>query len=590
MNDRSVLLTIVQRLAIMADVSDLSPSVLETSARLTGMTKGEVRMPDDHEQVGNAELLSQILDNLESRIARIEKELNLEPIQLNKTTTLDERGERVEKTGDSLELRIGLYWFAKVGIVALMIGVAFLLLRPFNELNPAFASILGYVISAGVMLVSRLLRKASPLLSGYLLGGGLALLFLSTLRLHYFSSHPVLHGRPAEVVLLLLIVIIGLAVSVRRKSIYLVSLSLIMGFTTGLLSEQLYSYFGITLIFAALTVYFSLKHGWQNLLIYGIAVTYFTDLVWFLNDPLVGNSLALRTIPYSAAFFIFFWTILFAFGTALRAREEKESVNVILSSLLNAALGYGLFFLTTVSKFQDRLEISHLAASVVFLALAIAFWLKEKSRYQTFFYAMTGYAALSVAIVADFGTPNFFILLCWQSLLVVSTAVWFQSKFIVVTNFIIYSIIFVAYLALAGTVSVTSLSFGVVALLSARILNWQQKRLELKTDKMRTAYLVAAFFIFPYALYHTVPIDYVSLSWLAVAVVYYVISLILKNMKYRWMALLTFLLTALYLIIIGIIKLEPVFRIVSFLVLGVVLLVISFFYTRTRMKSGGKDN
>ena len=547
-------------------------------------------MSDGHTQAGNPESLSEILHNLEARIARIEKELNIEPVRLREATVRVSGEGRAEKTGDSLEFRIGLYWFAKVGIVTLMIGVAFLLLRPFNELNPAFASILGYVLSAGVILVSRIIRKQSPLLSGYLLGSALVLLFLSTLRLHYFSLHPVLSGRTPEAALLLLIVVVGLSVSLRRKSVYLVSLSLTMGFAVALLSGYMYSFFGVTAVVAVSTAYIAAKYRWQNLLIYGMALTYFTNLLWFLNDPLVGNPLALRAIPYGAAFAVLFWTVLFAIGVSFHPPEEKESLKVILASLLNAFLGYGLFFLMTVSKFQDRLEVLHLGASVLFLVLAATFWLKEKSRYQTFFYAMTGYAALSVAIVADFGAPNFFILLCWQSLLVVSTAVWFRSKFIVVANFVIYIIIFIAYLALAGTVSITSLSFGVVALLSARILNWQQKRLELKTDKMRTAYLVAAFFFFPYALYHTVPDNYISLSWLAVALVYYVISLVLKNTKYRWMALLTFLLTALYLIIVGIIKLEPVFRIVSFLVLGVVLLVISFFYARARMKSGAKDS
>ena len=203
---------------------------------------------------------------------------------------------------------------------------------------------------------------------------------------------------------------------------------------------------------------------------------------------------------------------------------------------------------------------------------------------------MTGYTALSVAIIAGFKTPDFFIWLCWQSLLVVSTAVWFRSKFIVVTNFIIYTIIFVAYLFLAGTVSITSISFGVVALLSARILKWQQQRLELKTEMMRNAYLVAAFFIIPYALYNTLPKEFVSLSWLCVAIVYYIISLILENMKYRWMALLTFLATALYLLITGITKLEPVFYIISFLVLGVVLLAVSFIYARAKIKSGARKD
>ncbi len=543
-------------------------------------------MPDDRERGENDAPLAQILANIETRIARIERELNLEPVSPRPASQIIQQSEAVEDSRDNLELRIGLYWFAKVGIVTLMIGVVFLLLQPYRSLNPAFASALGYILAGGFIMVSRFLRQSSPFLAGYLLGGGLVLFFFATLRLHYFSPAPVLSGRFAEVVILLMIVAVGVAVSIRKRSVYLVSVSVAMGLATGLMSDQIYPFFGTTLVMAALTVYLSVKYRWHNLLIYGTGITYLTQLIWFLNNPVVGNALEFRSAPYGTAIFVLFWAVLFASGNFLRAREDREDVTTILGSLLNAVLAYGLFSLMTVSKFQSSLAVSQLSASLVFLVIAIAFWLKEKSRFQTFFYAMTGYAALSAAIVADFRTPDFFILLCWQSLLVVSTAVWFRSKFIVVANFVIYTIIFIAYLALAGTVSITGLSFGVVALLSARVLSWQRNRLELKTDKMRTAYLIAAFVIFPYALYHTVPNDYVSLSWLAVAVIYYVISLILKNTKYRWMALLTFLLTAFYLIIIGIIKLEPVLRIVSFLVLGVVLLAISFVYARAKKKSG----
>ncbi len=55
------------------------------------------------------------------------------------------------------------------------------------------------------------------------------------------------------------------------------------------------------------------------------------------------------------------------------------------------------------------------------------------------------------------------------------------------------------------------------------------------------------------------------------------------------MALSTLLLTVFYVFIIGIINLQPVYRIVSFLVLGIALLVISWFYGKTKMKKGGGE-
>ena len=101
---------------------------------------------------------------------------------------------------------------------------------------------------------------------------------------------------------------------------------------------------------------------------------------------------------------------------------------------------------------------------------------------------------------------------------------------------------------------------------------------------MRNAYLASAFVVFPYALYHLVPGAYVSVSWVGVAVVYYLMNLIVRNPKYRWMGHLTLLLTVLYVIVVGLTQLAPTYRIISFLVLGTVLLVVSLVFTQVRAR------
>jgi hypothetical protein len=248
-------------------------------------------------------------------------------------------------------------------------------------------------------------------------------------------------------------------------------------------------------------------------------------------------------------------------------------------------MSYGLFLLITILSEPTFGSVYNLLASVIFIGFAIFFYTKKSSRTATFFYAMTGYAALSVAIILQFAKPDFFIWLCWQSLLVVSTAVWFRSKFIIVANFFIFLLIFFAFLILSGATSGISLSFGIVALLSARVLNWQKDRLELKTEQMRNAYLLTALLIIPYSLYHMMPSGYVAFSWIVVAILYYILSRLLKIVKYRYMSLATFMLTVLYVFVLGITSDETVFKILSFLVLGAALVIISVVYTRNRNKT-----
>ncbi len=529
------------------------------------------------------EHLYQLIRRLEARLSRIEEHLNLEPLfaaeeQKAEPAAGPERGEEQE----SLEFKIGQYWFTKIGIIILSIGIGFLMLLPYQNLPPTFPSLMGYLLVGVILILAHALRKSYAYISRFLLGGGLVLLYFTTMRLHFFGPQPAIENLNLLLGLLLFVVALNLWISIRRNSVYLTAISLTLGYITAVLSNQTGFLFGVVALLAGLTVFFKLKYRWNALFIYGIVLTYFVHFLWFLNNPFMGNKIQFVSSPSWNLLFLLIYAVIFALGNLFREERSSEDHHVILSTFLNCGGVFFLFLLETVSKFHSHLAFWHLLSSAVFLTLSIIFWIREKSKYSTFFYAMLGYTALSVAIIAQFQRPDYFLWLCWQSLLVISTAIWFRSKIIVLANFLIFLLIFVAYLILAGKVTLISLSFGVVALLSARIMNWQKHRLELKTEFMRNAYLATAFFIFPYAMYHTVPGSYVGVSWIGIALFYYILSVILNNRKYRWMTLGTLLLTVSYVLIIGITKLEPVYRIVSFLLLGVVLLVFSLLYARMK--------
>jgi hypothetical protein len=263
---------------------------------------------------------------------------------------------------------------------------------------------------------------------------------------------------------------------------------------------------------------------------------------------------------------------------------------VILASFLNGGGSYGVFLLHTAVAMPSSMVITHFTASILFLGMAILFWVTEKSRFSTFAYVMLGYLALSVAIIRASQVPELFVWLSVQSLIVVAIAIWFRSRFIVVANFAMYVAVVIGYIVVGGVETGISIVFGIVALASARILKWQQDRLELMTEMMRNAYLASGFAVFPYATYHLVPPEYVGLSWVGIAGLYYLMNLIVRSQKYRWMGHLTLALTVLYMLVIGIARVSPTYRIISFLVLGTVLLVGSLIFTRLRAKRKSKDS
>lgn len=530
--------------------------------------------------------LKELIQKLEHRISRIEDSLKLTPSESDltgKEIISDGTIETAEEREEKLELKIGQSWFALLGTTVLVIGFCLLLSLPYENFSPYLPSTVGYLLTVAFFSLSFYVQKDYKNISGFLLGGGTFLFYFSTLRFYFFGGVNAIQSNTVEVILLTAVVFVNVLISLKRNSFYLVCISLTFVLITALISTSaLYLYFVVTLI-SVLGTLIRNKYQWGNIVFYLMPLSYLTHVLWYL---IYGRDLNIYengiSIPLNLLFILVYTSI---YSAAHLKREEPfpETLNAGLFTFFNSAFAFvSILLVQLTSKFEPA-SLVYLPAFLFFLFTAVLFWIKEKSKFSTFYFAIAGYLSLSLAII-HWQVPDYLIWLCWQSLLVVVTAVWFRSKFIVVTNFIIYLAVLLAYLTSAEEINFFSLSFGVTALLSARILNWKKERLELQTEQMRNAYLAAALFTIPYALYNTVPGSLISISWIIVAVIYYLLSVVLNNKKYRWMSLITFLLTLVYTAIIGITGSDLIYKIISFLALGIVLITISIFYAKRKIK------
>ena len=540
------------------------------------------------DSLADKNVLNEILDrlkNLDNRITKIETQLTI-PAPKPETSELSTDIKKVGKfqNEEELEFRIGQFWAAKTGILVLIVGFAFLLLLPFKEFPSFLPSLLGYVIGLALFGFARMWKETFSHITGYLIGGGFVILYISTMRLYHFNVDKAISSYPIILALLVIVTAITLMVAIRKNSISLTWLGLSLGYVTAVLSDYPYFIFVMIIALSVLAVLFKLKYQWNILLFYGMFMSYLTHTIWFINNPFVGKTIQAVASPEINLIFLLIYLSIFSAANYFDQKDKDEDIVSTGFTMLNCAGGYGsIFFITLITK-PTAITIYHLLSAIVLLSIAIIFWVKRQSKFSTFFYAMVGYASLSIAIIWQFSEPDFFVWLCWQSLFVVSTAVWFRSRYIILANFIIFLMIFLAFLIISGNMGGIGISFGIVALLSARILNWKKDQLEIKTEMMRNAYLVSALFIIPYALYQLFPSGYVSLTWIAVAIVYYILSIILNNKKYRWMALATFFLTVIFVFVLGVTSTETLFKIISFLVLGSALIIISLVYSKDRAK------
>jgi hypothetical protein len=280
------------------------------------------------------------------------------------------------------------------------------------------------------------------------------------------------------------------------------------------------------------------------------------------------------------------YMIIYGAASANKVLDEVDDFFSIQKTTFNSIGGFGLFLFISLNSNHNIAGLLNFGLSLVLLSLAALHWTKQKSKFSTFLYSMLAYAALSVSIILTFSSPNYFIWLCWQSLAVVSTALWFRSKFIVLANFVIFILIALSYFATTGglDISLSALSFGAVALISARIMNWKKERLELKTDNLRIAYLGLAFLLIPFVLYINLPIEFVGISYIVLAFAYYLFGKVINNKKYRLMASGTLVLSIVYIFIFGITSSNTTYKIFSFLLVSIALVIISIVYAKIRAK------
>lgn len=539
------------------------------------------------------------LARLETRLARIEAHLGLDreadavatavqsPPAVESAPEVSPIGSPVvtAKSADELEVQVGQAWFARVGILVFVLGVGFMLTLPFASV-PAYLPPLGGLAVAGVLFaVAHWWNRSFELVASQLRGAAMALLYLAVLRLFFFSPRPALGiSSPLAPVLLGLAVAVNVGIALHRNSVWLTALALITGCATALALGSFWGALGSLSVVVAVAALTSVRRHWSGLWVAAIGLTFATYALWAIGNPLAGGAFRYVSGPIFAPAFPLLFALIYGALPLFQPAEKAETPTVIGGALANCGLGYGVFLVHSAASYPKIFPLAHIGASVLFLGLAIVFWRQRESRVSTFFYAMTGYAALSFAIIKLAAVPEVFVWLSLQSVLVVVTAIWFRSRAIVVANFLIFVGIVLTYMAVKGSETGISLGFGIVALVSARILNWQKHRLELKTELMRNAYLVSAYIVFPYALYHLVPGKFVGLAWTGMAIVYYVLNFLVRSQKYRWMGHATLLLTAAYLIAAGGRHLEPAWRVTSLLILGVVLLVVSLVFTRLQRR------
>ena len=484
------------------------------------------------------------------------------------------------QTRGSFESGVGEYGMAWIGNIVLLFGLTFLVQYLQNKGYAVFSFLTGFISIAAIYTTAHFTRNSYAYLSRLLSYNGHILLFYFSIHLHFFETNPMVGNTTIGIILTLLVPVVLFFIAIRRKSQLLMFIVLLMFLVAGIIANSTPVLSIIGSVCAILAVFLIYRFEWKSLYFSFIFLVYISHWIWLLNNPFMGNTFAFISSPG------FNFTHIFITGLAFSLLpffppKEKITTDFIIASIIFNGLGFTSILLVSTFTFYLTNYVLLFSIIAVF-CLMYSIFLNKRTGHELIasMYALYGFLAMSVAFFGLFGLPASFFMFAFQSLLVVSMALWFRSRFIVIMNTILYFLLLAFYLKDNSAATSTNFAFMLVAFVTARIINWKKERLNIKTEWVRNFYLIAGFAMTLITFYNALSVDYVTVSWILAAILFFILSIILKNIKYRWIAIATVIASAIKLIFVDMSNIDIGYRVLVFLGMAIVSIIVSILYTR----------
>ncbi|MGC1389500.1 MAG: hypothetical protein WA816_00525 [Bacteroidales bacterium] len=544
----------------------------------------------DHEN--ELEKIERRLKSLETRLAQLESAFIIPVNEKMKSSEEDVQtseqllnSQNIEEE-KGLESQIGQFGLAWLGNVVLLFGIIFLTQYLMIQKYRFISVILGYLAALSIYILSNYLKKTNVHLSFIFKMNAQVLLFYLTLRLHFFSATPILSSKTISVLLLFFLIGLLAYLSIRDKSQGFGTLFMIFTLTTGIVCDAALFILPLIALAACGAVYYYYRFRWAHLLIVTIILSYISAFIWLLGNPVIGHPVKLIAEQHSGV--VYFLGLGAVFSTALLFRNKDKSEDDFLAGVtfVNGILYSLLLVFIVLGFYSKNYVVLFSGLTLCCLVYSIVLHSRYDWNFASAFYALYGFMAMSIAFHGLLGFPRVYLLLAVQSLVVVSMALWFRNRLIVVMNSLLFLMILLTYLISSKSINEVNYSFTLISLVSAGIINWKKSRLQIKTDMLRNLYMFEGFFMMLITLLHAVPKQFVTFSWTMAALFYFLISLLFKNIKYRYMALGTMICSAFYLFIIDLERIELIYRVLALLFLAAISIGISIYYTNRGKKTG----
>ncbi|HTR25914.1 MAG TPA: DUF2339 domain-containing protein [Terriglobales bacterium] len=250
------------------------------------------------------------------------------------------------KSSLDIEEMLGTNWLNKIGIVILVLGVAFFLAYQLKTLGPAGRILVGFVTAAAMLGAGiwfdrgeryRILARAG-------IGGGWALAFFTTYAMYHVAAARILSSQPLDLLLMLGVAAAMVAHTLRYRSQTVTGLAFLLAFLTVTISHSnVYSLTAGAVLASALVV-IVLRMQWFELEVFGILASYLNHYLWLrpIIEPMHGKRHPFPEFAASAGILSLYW-LIFRISYVFRRPDEKQERISTAAALLNSALLLALF-------------------------------------------------------------------------------------------------------------------------------------------------------------------------------------------------------------------------------------------------------
>ena len=529
------------------------------------------------------------------------------------------------------ESRIGSHWLNRIGIAALLIGVSYFLKFAFdnNWIGPAGQISIG--LAAGIAIViwsERFRAKNYNAFSFSLKAVGIGTLYLSLwAAFHVYSLIP----SSVAFAMMLVVTAATSVMALSQDAQILAAFALVGGFSTPVLLSTgenrevaLFTYVAILDIATLVLVAF---RPWRRLLVMSYVGTLILYLGWywtFYN----GGPLEL-TLAYATLFFA-----IFAIAPLITLQPDGEHPILAAIPAVLAFVNAGVYFLEAYAMIQEVNKVNMawfalaLAAVYIFLSRLVHARKMAAGTSEILYYLHLALAigfitvAIPIRLDAHWITIGWFIeagVLLWianrihsdfLNAFALGALVLGVTRLLSIDNFHTTQLIFnlrmatfAVAVAVLGTVAwfgvkredetaqtisaiaVVALNFLALIALSREVSDYYLRQMagfRSTGYQWRGAYLD----------YHNLEIarDFTySALWMAYGAMLMIVGCVRRSAFVRWQALILIAVTIVKVFVYDVSQLDRAYRIVSFIVLGALLLAISFVYQRDWLKLSSRD-